>query len=217
LTNPEDHQLRSILAPEEVLFKRKFAPTRYAEDDIYFANERDFADADRGDLPDSDLLKSVHAYTSAFYDAMARTRFPTGTIVTAKTNKKRPSRTTDERSMDETALVAFGILLEEAGREVLGHRGDLVFTEGDGVEAHDGVLGKRGHTAAATAAAQDGAGTEGVDVAHAATEEANEDGPAGADSLNDGVGEVFRGNEQQQQETTSKSPSRPSKRRRVAR
>lgn len=31
--------------------------------------------------------------------------------------------------MDETALLAFGILLEEAGREVLGSRGDLTFTE----------------------------------------------------------------------------------------
>lgn len=32
--------------------------------------------------------------------------------------------------MDETALLALGILLEETGREVLGRRGDLVFTEG---------------------------------------------------------------------------------------
>jgi hypothetical protein len=31
--------------------------------------------------------------------------------------------------MDETALLAFGILLEEAGREALGKAGDLVFTE----------------------------------------------------------------------------------------
>lgn len=31
--------------------------------------------------------------------------------------------------MDESALLAFGILLEEAGREVLGKRGDLVFAE----------------------------------------------------------------------------------------
>ncbi len=31
--------------------------------------------------------------------------------------------------MDETALLAFGILLEEASREALGTRGDLVFTE----------------------------------------------------------------------------------------
>lgn len=39
-------------------------------------------------------------------------------------------RTTDERSLDETALLAFGILLEEAARESLGKNGDLVFTEG---------------------------------------------------------------------------------------
>lgn len=31
--------------------------------------------------------------------------------------------------MDETALLAFGILLEEASRDALGKRGDLVFTE----------------------------------------------------------------------------------------
>lgn len=37
----------------------------------------------------------------------------------------------NERSMDETALLAFGILLEEAGRDVLGRHGDLVFTEAD--------------------------------------------------------------------------------------
>ena len=37
--------------------------------------------------------------------------------------------------MDETALLAFGILLEEAGREGLGRRGDLVFTEGMEAEA----------------------------------------------------------------------------------
>ena len=38
-------------------------------------------------------------------------------------------RLLDERSMDETALLAFGILLEEAGRQALGENGDLVFTE----------------------------------------------------------------------------------------
>ena len=37
----------------------------------------------------------------------------------------------DVRSMDETALLAFGILLEEAARETLGKDGDLVFTEGE--------------------------------------------------------------------------------------
>lgn len=33
--------------------------------------------------------------------------------------------------MDETALIALGILMEETAREVLGETGDLVFLEGD--------------------------------------------------------------------------------------
>lgn len=33
--------------------------------------------------------------------------------------------------MDETALLAMGILLEEAAAEALGETGDLVFVEGD--------------------------------------------------------------------------------------
>lgn len=47
--------------------------------------------------------------------------------------------------MDETALLAFGILLEEAGKAVLGRRGDLVFTEG--VEDAPGVSGGGGEVA----------------------------------------------------------------------
>jgi hypothetical protein len=38
--------------------------------------------------------------------------------------------------MDETALLAFGILLEEASRDALGKKGDLVFTEGMEVGEH---------------------------------------------------------------------------------
>lgn len=34
------------------------------------------------------------------------------------------------RSMDDTALLAVGILLEEAADEVLGETGDMVFVEG---------------------------------------------------------------------------------------
>lgn len=68
-------------------------------------------------LPDSDLLKAIHSYSSHFYGASKRGQ---GQV---------DERDLDERSMDETALLAFGILLEEAGREVLGRRGDLVFTE----------------------------------------------------------------------------------------
>ena len=37
----------------------------------------------------------------------------------------------DYRSMDETALIALGILMEEAARDTLGRTGDLVFTEGE--------------------------------------------------------------------------------------
>jgi hypothetical protein len=89
------------------------------------------------------LLKSVHKYASTFYEAMAMRLGPQGFV---------KSRTIDERSMDETALLAFGILLEEAGREVLRGRGDLVFVEGEKVldgrsegkeKGKDGRLPKR--------------------------------------------------------------------------
>jgi hypothetical protein len=115
--------------PDEVLFRRRHAPERYAEHDVYFANERDFPDAGQGILPDSDLLTAVHGYASKFYEAVAKRESQGGAIA---------ERTVDERSMDETALLAFGILLEEAGGEVLGRRGDLVFTEeADTSEASD--------------------------------------------------------------------------------
>ncbi|TPX16941.1 uncharacterized protein E0L32_003503 [Thyridium curvatum] len=122
-----------VLAPEEVLFQRRGAPQRYAERDVYFANERDLGPG--GDaLPDSDLLKAVHAYASDFYEAMAVRSGGGGGGGGGGDHDNSSffvgSRHVDERSMDETALLAFGILLEEAGREALGRRGDLVFTEG---------------------------------------------------------------------------------------
>jgi hypothetical protein len=81
------------------------------ETDTYFANEA--LPADRP-LPDSDLVKAIHAYSSDFY-----------------------AHATPERglgswhSMDETALLAMGILLEEAAKESLGETGDMVFVEGE--------------------------------------------------------------------------------------
>lgn len=111
-----------ILAPEEVLFRRPVAPERYAEYDVYMAHERDLPH--RGVLPDSDLLKAIHSYASHFYAALNR---PGSCAV------RVGSRSVDEGSMDETALLALGILLEEAGRKALGKRGDLVFTEGQEV------------------------------------------------------------------------------------
>ncbi|PTB69679.1 hypothetical protein BBK36DRAFT_1096751, partial [Trichoderma citrinoviride] len=107
------------LAPDEALFRRKDAPERYAEHDIYRAHEWELPNGGQGVLPKSDLLKALHEYSSGFYGALNRSQ---GVLDSG--------RNLDERSMDETALLALGILLEEAGREVLGRRGHLVFTEG---------------------------------------------------------------------------------------
>ncbi|KAK4214746.1 hypothetical protein QBC37DRAFT_252950, partial [Rhypophila decipiens] len=123
------------IAPEDVLFRRRHAPTRYAEHDIYWANERDLPDGGGGPkpvLPDSDLLKAIHGYTCRFYEAMDQRyyagRKPASEASPAGEERQR-LRKLDERSMDETALLAFAILLEEAGRSSLGKTGDLVFVE----------------------------------------------------------------------------------------
>ena len=85
-------------------------------------------------LPDSDLLKAVHAYASDFYGAMR---------MAAHESRKRPgrrrdngggggySRSSDFGSLDETALLAFGVLLEESVAAALGETGDMVFVEGE--------------------------------------------------------------------------------------
>ncbi|KAI5462478.1 hypothetical protein BGZ63DRAFT_423731 [Mariannaea sp. PMI_226] len=121
-------------APDEVLFRRQDAPERYLEHDIYFANERELPRAGQGILPESDLLKAIHGYASAFYHAKSHARNPPN------------NRNIAERSMDETALLAFGILLEEAGKDALGRRGDLVFTEGaedaSGLDASGDVVSR---------------------------------------------------------------------------
>ncbi|KAI9733122.1 MAG: hypothetical protein M1834_003669 [Cirrosporium novae-zelandiae] len=95
--------------PDEVLFRRKNAPVRYEEDDFYFANEK-LKPGQR--LPDSDLLKAIHMHASDFYACIS------------------PDRgRNDWHSLDETALLAFGILVEEAAKEVLGENGHRLFVE----------------------------------------------------------------------------------------
>lgn len=111
----------SILAPEEALFRRGLAPERYAEHDVYMAHERRLPDGTASALPDSDLVKAIHTYSAHYYSAHCRT------VASAQPVGNRPI---DETSMDETALLAFGILLEEAGRALVGKQGDLVLTEG---------------------------------------------------------------------------------------
>ncbi|KAF9880737.1 membrane protein [Colletotrichum karsti] len=122
-SRPGRHSVRATtLPPEEVLFRRKAAPERFQEFDIYMAHDRNLPDGGRESLPDSDLLKAVHTYASHFYSALGGQQ--RGALY------QIGSRNIDERSMDESALLAFGILLEEAGRDVLGSKGDMVFTEG---------------------------------------------------------------------------------------
>ncbi|KAK4463449.1 hypothetical protein QBC42DRAFT_324240 [Cladorrhinum samala] len=155
------------LAPEEVLFRRRKAPTRYAESDIYWANE-DLDDGGGGGgsaaLPGSGLLVSVHRYASLFYehvglkggddgggsssgvwvgrDGQGAEEEGGGSVGGLSRGDKK--RLVDERSMEESALLAFGILLEEAGREVLGRGGEKVFVEGSGRSGEDGERGGGG-------------------------------------------------------------------------
>lgn len=44
--------------------------------------------------------------------------------------------------MDETALIAFGILMEETAREVIGETGDLAFTEAVDEEEERALAGE---------------------------------------------------------------------------
>jgi hypothetical protein len=106
---------------------------RYEESDFYFASDSLPSQA----LPDSDLLKALHCYTSDFYSR-------------ATTDGGRG----DWRSMDETALLAMGILMEEFCRDILGDAGDMVFTDGtpgDGDQApHKKVSQGNGQSAITT-------------------------------------------------------------------
>ncbi|KAL9004555.1 MAG: hypothetical protein Q9188_002624, partial [Gyalolechia gomerana] len=95
----------------EILFRRRNAPERYEEDDFYWAHEN--LEPGKQQLPDSDLLKAVHAYASDFY----------GKVLGEEAR-------VSWRSLDETALMALGVLLEEEMERVLGETGDLVFVEG---------------------------------------------------------------------------------------
>lgn len=110
-----DDQIRSgqtrAMAPEEVLLRRVNAPDRIPYD-YYNADER-LGRTQK--LPDSDLLKDVHSYVADYYEATNR--------------DGHGGYEFNFKSMDETALIAMGILLEEACKEALGENGDMVFTE----------------------------------------------------------------------------------------
>lgn len=97
-----------------MLFRSRGAPTRYEENDIYWADRHLNSDQT---LPESDLLKTLHTYASDFYE---------------KTTGLQAGSSYE--SMDGTALIALGILLEEMCKEKLGDTGDLAFAEGEEVD-----------------------------------------------------------------------------------
>ncbi|KAL1624958.1 hypothetical protein SLS54_003683 [Diplodia seriata] len=122
---------RVPITPDDYLFKQQGAPPRYEEDDVYFA-DRYLAPHQR--LPDSDLLKALHAHSSEVY---------------AQAYGRHARRL--YRSLDETALLALGILVEEAATGFFDETGALKLekTEEDvGAKVEDegsspGYRGKR--------------------------------------------------------------------------
>lgn len=100
--------------PEDYLLRRTNIPGDVLEKS--YANVAEAVTS--GKVPDSEMLKAVHTYASDFYFS---------------TSGEERSKV-DTRSLDETALIAVGILLEEAVREALGENGDMVFVEPEGME-----------------------------------------------------------------------------------
>jgi hypothetical protein len=103
----------TTLAPEEVLLRRVDAPAEVTRE-YYNANERL---QQTQPLPDTEISKAVHAYAADFYSTNAL-----GTV------------NHNYRSLDESALLAFAILLEEASAEALGENGDMVLVMPEGLE-----------------------------------------------------------------------------------
>jgi hypothetical protein len=109
-----------------VLFRRVAAPERYEESDFYFADENLPGGVT---LPDSDLLKALHTYASDFYAAKGGIAVDGNAL--GRGRVRRSDKGLDFRSLDETALLALGVLMEELAVECLGEGGDLVFTESE--------------------------------------------------------------------------------------
>lgn len=105
------------LRPEEVLLRRVNAPDKIPYD-YYDADHK--LDPVAQKLPDSELLKDIHGYVSEYYEA---------TTIDKDASGVRHDDGTDFKSFDETAILAMGILLEEACKEALGENGDMVFSE----------------------------------------------------------------------------------------
>lgn len=105
------------LRPDEVLYKKPNAPPRYEETDHYFAHRKLPSNQE---LPSGDLLSALHGYVSQLYHRTQEDGMPE-----------------PWKSMDETALIALGILLEETVKETLGETGDLALLEAERSEEED--------------------------------------------------------------------------------
>ncbi|KAI9671530.1 MAG: hypothetical protein M1817_003582 [Caeruleum heppii] len=119
---PPDSRTSTIaVSPEEVLFRRLAAPPRYEEDDPYFSAASTYIarTTDGRGLPASEMLKALHTYVADFYGSGVLDRGKLGG------DKGRDMY----GSMDETALIAMGVLVEEMAREGLGETGDQVLVE----------------------------------------------------------------------------------------
>ncbi|QKX53585.1 uncharacterized protein TRUGW13939_00664 [Talaromyces rugulosus] len=114
------HHLSSSNAP---LSSRNFLYSKDqpedTEDEGFDSNDVDFVSSDAR-LPESDMLEAIHSYSSHFY-----------------ANAVDNCGSNDFASMDETALIAMGILLEELANHSLGETGDLVLVERDGEDDSD--------------------------------------------------------------------------------
>jgi hypothetical protein len=107
------------------------------------------------ELPEGELLEDVHAYVADFFAVHKkpsgadsgnsnkkprnRVALPAPADMRTDISNDIPSETSLSqsnifRSLDETALVALGVLLEESMREALGDQGDFALVEADGEE-----------------------------------------------------------------------------------
>ena len=118
--------LSQAAPPIDVLFRRKSAPS-YARD-VYAVNRTDESYIEKN-LPESDLLKAMHGYVSEFYMKALYSRGGSDDN-NGKTEEGRVSNHI-WRSMDETALLALGILLEEACVDISDEVGWKAFIELD--------------------------------------------------------------------------------------
>jgi hypothetical protein len=101
---------RNHYAPHEVLLGSAGVP-KGDEDDLEIMYGQYLANLPpKLELPESDILKAIHAYTSDLFSVI-------------------PSKEKGYMSMDHTALLAAGILLEEMAVEALGETGYLALLE----------------------------------------------------------------------------------------